>query len=660
MKQFSSIILFICAFSFSVSAQTPCEQGYAGPYPCNHVDLLKYLPKSSIGYGNLNDNWGWTSPNTGHEYALIGRSTGTSFIDITDPVHPIYLGNLPTQTTSGLWRDVKVYKHYAYIVSESPGHGMQVFNLDKLDSVIDPPKAFTEDYWYNQFGHCHNLAIDTASGFAYALGTNTFNGGPHIIDLSNPAHPTFAGGYEADNYTHDCEVVVYHGPDQQYDGHQIVFACNEDHLAILDATDKSQVALLSSAVYAMVGYTHQCWLTKDQKYLLLGDEEDETTYGINTRTLIWNVEDLANPQFLGGYYFSNGAIDHNLYILNNACYEANYRSGLRILDITDIADTSLNEIAWFDVIPADDHATFSGSWNAYPFFKSGVIPVSSIYDGVFLVKPRLIDIPDVFESSCGSDTVSINVNTYIQLYGKTSVTFNNLPAGISVQGPDSISTPGGGTYLLSGLSGLSQGNYQLDVALSNQDTTLNYPRTLVASNGVPGMTQLQAPPNNASIATTYSFLSWQGNGADSYYLQVAHDPDFQNVVLQDTVQQSPYALQGLGLDSTYYWRIKGVNKCGEGNWSDSFVLNTSGTLGLHSAPELPKLKLYPNPAKNVVWVTGAQQRNAWTIFDLTGKEITSGFCNGVGEAVPIKLGDLNSGVYILKIAGAQPARIVVE
>ena len=102
----------------------------------------------------MNDIWGWTDPLDGKEYALLGRTTGTAFIDITDPNNPVYLGNLPTHTVSSLWRDIKVYTDHAFIVSEASGHGMQVFDLTQLRNVPNPPVTFTADAHYSGFGNC--------------------------------------------------------------------------------------------------------------------------------------------------------------------------------------------------------------------------------------------------------------------------------------------------------------------------------------------------------------------------------------------------------------------------------------------------------------------------------------------------------------------------
>jgi hypothetical protein len=56
-----------------------------------NVQLQSFLPINELGGGRgvgLNDIWGWTDPQTDREYALVGRSNGTSFVDVTDPSNP--------------------------------------------------------------------------------------------------------------------------------------------------------------------------------------------------------------------------------------------------------------------------------------------------------------------------------------------------------------------------------------------------------------------------------------------------------------------------------------------------------------------------------------------------------------------------------------------
>lgn len=87
----------------------PCRDGKSGIFTCHNVDLLSFVPLKDLGSdGDGNDIWGWTDPDSGWEYAIVGCEDGTSFVDITDPMNPVVKGFLKTQTSTSLWRDIKV------------------------------------------------------------------------------------------------------------------------------------------------------------------------------------------------------------------------------------------------------------------------------------------------------------------------------------------------------------------------------------------------------------------------------------------------------------------------------------------------------------------------------------------------------------------------
>ena len=374
---------------------TDCIEGKAGPYPCSNVDLLSYLPLSEIGGTRSNDKandiWGWTDPLTGKEYAIVGRVFGTSFIDISTPGAPVYLGQLPTHGAFGSsWRDIKVRADHAYIVSEARSHGMQVFDLRRLRNVSNPPVTFTETAHYNKMSTAHNIAINEVSGFAYIVGAggkNACSGGLHMVNIKTPASPSFAGCFSADGYTHDTQCVMYTGADGRYTGREICFNSNEDTVTIVDVTDKKAPVQLSRTPYAGSAYTHQGWLTEDQRYFLLDDELDEQNFGHGTRTRVFDVGNLRSPGVVSEFTSQSTAIDHNQYVKSGFSYQANYRSGLRILDARTPA-SGLTQKGFFDIYPADDAAEFNGAWSNYPYFASGAVVVSGIEQGLFVVKPR--------------------------------------------------------------------------------------------------------------------------------------------------------------------------------------------------------------------------------------------------------------------------------
>ena len=164
----------------------------------------------------------------------------------------------------------------------------------------------------------------------------------------------------------------------------MAFCFNEDHVAIVDVSDKTDMELISEMTYAQVEYTHQGWLSEDQTLLYFNDELDERNWGHGTRTYIADVSDLDNPLVLGYHDSPNTAVDHNLYVKGNKVYASNYMSGLRMSTIRE--NGQLDTYAHFDVRPDSDTTIFYGTWSNYPYFPSGNIAVSCRSVGLFMLR----------------------------------------------------------------------------------------------------------------------------------------------------------------------------------------------------------------------------------------------------------------------------------
>jgi choice-of-anchor B domain-containing protein len=391
------------------SGAVDCTEGIAGQFGCNNVDLLSFMTVEDLmgtSSSRANDVWGWVDPETDREYALAGRNDGMAFVDISDPANPVLKGNLPL--TEGAnpapWRDVKVYADHAFIVADNAGqHGMQVFDLRRLREDTEEPMTYSEDAIYDGIASAHNIVINEDTGFAYAVGSSgggeTCGGGLHMIDIRDPLAPEFAGCFSDENtgrsgtgYSHDAQCVIYEGPDADHQGKEICFNSNETALSISDVTDKEAPIALSSAEYPNVGYAHQGWVTDDFEYFYMNDELDELQGKIvGTRTLIWDITDLDDPQLAREFVSENLSSDHNLYIQGDLMYQSNYLSGLRIFDISDRINPV--EVGFFDTVPhGDDEPGFAGSWSNYPYFPSGTIVITSMGEGLFIVRKRNIDL----------------------------------------------------------------------------------------------------------------------------------------------------------------------------------------------------------------------------------------------------------------------------
>ncbi len=387
-----------------LGGQVDCSGGEATVFGCSDVDLVAFIPTKDLG-GNrgvrVNDIWGWTDPETNRDYAIVGRTDGTSFVDVTDPPNPVVVGNLPKPdwAPGSTWRDMKVYMDHVYVVSDgAANHGMQVFDLTRLREFAGTPLTFDQDAHYDRINSVHNIVINEETGFAYAVGSSrggeTCGGGLHMIDIRDPKNPTFAGcfadertGRRGTGYSHDAQCLVYRGPDEEHVGSEICIGANENAISIADVTDKENPVALSMMTYPSVGYGHQGWLTEDHSYFFMGDETDETGRLVpNTRTLIWDLTDLDDPILVKEFFTENTASDHNLYIRGNLMFQSNYNSGLRVFDITDVENP--REVGYLDTVPGDDFPSMNGSWSNYPFFQSGIVVVTSGREGLFVVKHR--------------------------------------------------------------------------------------------------------------------------------------------------------------------------------------------------------------------------------------------------------------------------------
>ncbi|HEX2032481.1 MAG TPA: choice-of-anchor B family protein [Actinomycetota bacterium] len=405
-------------------SDVPCVDGMAGPFPCDGVDLLSFVPQEEFNGAGVSDIWGWTDPETGDEYVFFGKTNGTAFFRVTDPTNPVYLGELDNPgLTQGIWHDMKVYENHVFIVSESEPHGMQVFDLTRLRGVTQP-QEWTRDGWYRLNSAAHNVAINEETGFAYIVGGNAgilapdqCLSGLHIVDISTPTNPTFAGCYQRDGgpgtaarsvgaeavspaaYVHDAECVIYEGPDDRYTGREICFNASEDQVTIVDVTNKLLPETLGTLAYPDVAYAHQGWLSADQRFLFVNDELDEeagnaarekpTDPLTNTRTIVLDVSDLENPKVHFQHFHETVSIDHNNYVHEGLLYQSNYTSGLRVLDtafVDDPENPRLEQVAFFDTFPLHSNPTFEGTWSNYPFFESGTIAVTGIDEGLFLLR----------------------------------------------------------------------------------------------------------------------------------------------------------------------------------------------------------------------------------------------------------------------------------
>jgi len=312
-----------------------------------NTELLSQFSYARDSYAAV---WGYSAPD-GTEIAIIGTSTGTSFVNVTDPRRPVeveFVAGAPSQ-----WREMQTHQHYAYIVNESGG-GMQIVDLD------DPLHPVHVADYDATFQTAHTIHI--RDGYAYVNGTN---GGMRILNLADPVHPYEVAVWNS-RYVHDSFV---HG--------DIAYMCNifNGGFTALNVADKSNPVELSFTQYPGAA-THNAWATEDGRYLLTTDENE------GGHLWIWNVADPRNPSYVTEWTTGIGII-HNVVVRGDSAYIAYYTEGLQVLDISDPRLPLL--VGSYDTFPFASGG-FRGNWGVYPFAASGNIYLSDISSGLFVVR----------------------------------------------------------------------------------------------------------------------------------------------------------------------------------------------------------------------------------------------------------------------------------
>jgi hypothetical protein len=336
---------------------------------------------------------------------------------------------------------------------------------------------------------------------------------------------------------------------------------------------------------------HQGWLTPDRHYFLLDDEMDEWFGRHNTRTYIFDVSDIDAPQFVNAYTAALPSVDHNLYITGTYAYEANYTTGLRILDLKAIQEGNLTETAFFDTYPENNDAWSAGAWTAYPFFKSGVVAISTLDRGLFLVKPRLT--PDVILANrqnevnlCTDATGQRSLPLPLTLQARNgyaqvaTLRTSPLPTALSATfSPTQVdlnaTTTASSTLTLQGGAAAS-GSYTVTVEAVTADQQV-LDRGVVKvhlANASAATPLLQKPEQQTTLHDLTALpFSWSHDGsADRYQVEIASDPTFTTTVYTLTLSSPGFTLappattaswtMPLSYNQQYYWRVTATNRCG--------------------------------------------------------------------------------------------------
>jgi choice-of-anchor B domain-containing protein len=612
--------------------------GFSNPNFAQISPTVNITYKSKISFaGQSGANiCGYTQ--AGREYALVGLSTGTSIVDVTDPVNPVVIVHISALTSK--WREIKVYSHYAYITTEAVGQGLQIVDLAGLPTTATPIASLTEKSFTTEgnlvtIQRIHSLHIDENKGFLYAFGGNSIinQGGTQIssegctvLNLADPWNPTFAGNLTTP-YIHDGFVIN----DTLYAAH--IYAGN---VRIYDFTNKTNPVLVRpTSLSTPTTFPHNVWRSDDKKTLFTTDENNDSYLGSFD---ISNLDDIKLVDKIRSATNGN-AIIHNTHVRGNYAITSWYTEGVTIADIT--RPHNLVQVGQYDLYNGAGN-NFQGCWGVYPYLPSGNLIASTLEGELFVLTPTYVracylegTVTDASTNTILSG-VLVKINSTDADKQETSSTTGFYATGQVTGGTFSVtySKAGYQTQTITGIV-LSNGTVTLqDVALQ----PLSLPIELIDFQGFRNSEEIELTWRTALETNINSYeieRSRNGSNWESLFSLKA-----QNKPSRYTATDKTPTL------GTNFYRLKIHHSTGQTEYSKVISM-------AFEDPSVRQTLVFPNPTHDKIFLF----ENAFTpqtpvlITDISGKlvrQTTVEVCtNG------LVVSDLPKGTYILTIVGGR-------
>lgn len=369
-------------------------------------------PSYGIKY---NGCWAWVD--TAHsmaEYAIVGSSSGTHIIDISNPASPVERDFVPGRRNQCIWREYKTFGKYLYAISDDASpNSFQIMDLSYLpDSVHIVHDGTT------YFERSHTLYVD---GDKLYCGSVTYPGsGGHysmiVYSLADPENPLLL------RKLNDDDNSINHVHDMFVRNDTVYASCGYQGLYIykFNTGTNTFTGINSLTSYPGQGYNHSSFLTQNGKHLVFADEVPA-----NMPMKIADVSDLMNINVECTFKSNEGATPHNPYVMGNSrLVIAYYQDGIQIFDISNTAVPV--RTGYFDTDTLAGLNTnytgftpYHGSWGAYTDLPSGHIITNDMQNGLYILDATVaLGINETFNSennaniypNPASDVLYITVN----------------------------------------------------------------------------------------------------------------------------------------------------------------------------------------------------------------------------------------------------------
>lgn len=371
------LVLFIILVSLSnFQAQT---------YPSLNITLKAHLnPETdNTGYDGRKYSgcWGWYQQSKNKEYALVGTSSKTYFIDVTNPSSPVICDSVMARRAGCTWREIKNYQNYCYIVSDDGTPNS--FQIVDMQYLPDSVHVVYDDNTY--FERSHTIFIDNDKLYCGGVSDvgNNYNSSMRVYSLANPTAPVLLRSLEQD--INQSTIWIAH--DMFVRNDTVYASCGDKGFFILKLTATNTFSLMQSFTgYPYAGYNHSSWQTDDRKTMVFADEVPS-----HLPAKVIDVSNFNNIVITSTISPSATTTPHNPYIVGNKwCWLSSYQDGLYLYDISNPSNVPI--YGYFDTHPqgglnVGNYSTsdYRGNWGAYPYLPSKIIIALDMQNGIFIL-----------------------------------------------------------------------------------------------------------------------------------------------------------------------------------------------------------------------------------------------------------------------------------
>ena len=178
------------------------------------------------------------------------------------------------------------------------------------------------------------------------------------------------------------------------------------------------------------------------------------------------------------------------------------------------------------------------------------------------------------ESACNTGNQEVNYVLNLDFaddFSETvSLSSTGQPSGSVVTfSPTTLSGDGSVTMNISNLNGITSQAYSINVAASSTNVTKNINLQLNVTDSNFSTLTLTYPVNNGIEVERGAELKWDSDvNASNYDVEIATDSGFSTIISSGNTTTNSYTFSNSSQNTTYYWRVKPKNTCGDGLFSE--------------------------------------------------------------------------------------------